>query len=138
MGDRGNIVLHYGTHKTRDGEREYDPVYLYTHWHGSELPAILARALDRGRERWDDPSYLARIIFSEMVGSDEQDAWPGIAAPGTTGFGISPWAPDNEHPLLHVFLEQQLVEMSYDDRAMPTEPSVGYDEFIAQVMATEW
>lgn len=53
-------------------------VYLYTHWDSYELPDTVKRALAR-RDRWDDPEYLARIIFSEMT-KDDHD--------GTTGCGI--------------------------------------------------
>ena len=58
MGDRGHIVVEqYG---------DNDPVVLYAHWRASELPAILATALSH-QERWDDPGYLARIIFDELT-----------------------------------------------------------------------
>lgn len=70
MGDRGNIIV-------KDGESK---VYLYTHWTGSELPEVLKSALRRGKSRWDDGQYLARIIFCEMVKGQEMDE---------TGFGIS-------------------------------------------------
>jgi len=70
MGDRGNIIVEDGKSK----------VYLYTHWGGSELKEILMSALKRGKERWTDGQYLARIIFCEMVKGDEK---------GLTGFGIS-------------------------------------------------
>ncbi|NTF16889.1 hypothetical protein G6L37_00420 [Agrobacterium rubi] len=70
MGDRANIQIREGSNS----------VYLYTHWHGSETPAMLHRALHRGRERWTHPDYLARIIFCEMVRGNEMDL---------TGFGIS-------------------------------------------------
>jgi hypothetical protein len=70
MGDRANIEV-------RDGD---ESVFLYTHWSGSEAPEILRRALDRGEERWSDSSYLARIIFCEMVKGHEMEL---------TGFGIS-------------------------------------------------
>ena len=67
MGDRANI-------RTSDG------INFYTHWEGTELPEILARALERGKDRWDDYIYLNRIIFCEMVRRSIDD---------TTGFGIS-------------------------------------------------
>ena len=69
MGDRRNIKMDMG-----GGE-----VYFYTHWGGSELPKVLASALSRGKSRWDDTSYLARIIFCEMVKNEIE---------GTTGYGI--------------------------------------------------
>ena len=71
MGDRGNIFI-------ADGEEH--GVYLYAHWHGSVLPGILRNALRRGRDRWSDTQYLARIIFCEMIRDDVD---------GTTGFGIT-------------------------------------------------
>jgi len=79
MGDRANINF---------VERDGGELYFYTHWHGTELPKILARALDRGRDRWTDESYLARIIFSEMIKEEIED---------TTGFGISTYRGDYEY-----------------------------------------
>ena len=70
MGDRGNIIV-------KDGKSE---VFLYSHWTGSDLPEVLKSALKRGKGRWDDGQYLARIIFCEMVKGNEMDE---------TGFGIS-------------------------------------------------
>lgn len=86
MGDRANIVV-------RDawpddlGDRE--AVFLYTHWNGTELPETLRRALAR-RECWDDPTYLARILFSEMTRGDDS----------STGYGISTRLTDNSYPLV--------------------------------------
>lgn len=56
-------------------------VALYTHWSGSHMRETLAAALDRGRGRWGDATYLTRIIFSEMIQSDVL---------GETGYGIEP------------------------------------------------
>ena len=84
MGDRANIVV--------DGQYT-DPVFLYTHWRGYAVPGILQAALDRGRGRWGDTSYLTRIIFCDLIGDDTE---------GRTGFGISTRITDNEHPLLYV------------------------------------
>lgn len=72
MGDRGNI-------KIVDDDGGPD-VYFYTHWRGSDLESIVRAALIRGKVRWDDGPYLARIIFCELVKGDEN---------GTTGCGIS-------------------------------------------------
>ena len=85
MGDRGNIeVKQIGAD---------DSVFLYTHWRGCQIKGILADALAKGG-RWSDPSYLTRIIFQEMIGTDDT----------TTSYGISVGQPDdNEHdiPLVH-------------------------------------
>lgn len=95
MGDRGNVRLEYG--------EGHQPIYLYTHWQGTFLPQIVAEALDSpaGRDRWNDPSYLARIIFNRMTRGFEADA---------TGYGISPYQADWNHPDVVVNLEAQTVD----------------------------
>ena len=77
MGDRGNIYI------------EDMDIYFYTHGKGSITDFIVASALDRGRDRWDDDSYLARIIFSELIKDNLM---------GTTGYGISRVIQDENHP----------------------------------------
>ena len=84
MGDRANIQIR---------ESEGGKIYFYTHWSGTELPNILAKALDRGRDRWGDEQYLSRVIFSEMIKNDILE---------TTGFGISTYRGDDNHPDLIV------------------------------------
>jgi len=74
MGNRGNIVIE------KDGDYFTAPLFMYSHWTGSSLGVVLASALKRGRNRWDDPSYLARIIFSEMIQGYVMEE---------TGFGLS-------------------------------------------------
>jgi hypothetical protein len=100
MGDRGNIRI--------DEKRR--SIYLYTHWGGSELEDMLRRAMIRGRDRWDDPAYLARIIFCEMLrGSSENPLYE------ITGLGISTYMCDNENPMLTVDVElQEIGEISMD------------------------
>ena len=66
MGDRGQVFM------------SDEGVYLYTHWAATELVETVQAALAR-HERWDDPEYLARIIFCEMVKGDDDEA---------TGYGI--------------------------------------------------
>lgn len=97
MGDRANIVIDAG-----DG----DCVFLYAHWSGSNLPFDLQAALQK-RWRWDDASYLARIIFCQMVKGHEDDE---------TGFGISAQLGDNEHPLLVVDVPGQAVRLTNESR----------------------
>lgn len=73
MGNRGNIRIHNGN-KDR-------AVYLYAHWAAdSVLPAAVAAGLTRGTGRWDDPTYLARIIFCDLIRNDLD---------GSTGYGIA-------------------------------------------------
>jgi len=96
MGDRSNIVV------TGFGDKLGQRIYLYGHWMGMNHVKILKESLLRGRDRWNDPSYLTRIIFSEMIKNDVM---------GTTGYGISPEIMDNEHPLLIVNVEIQTVTL---------------------------
>lgn len=94
MGDRGNIVIR----PTADTNQE--DIWLYTHWSGSDLAEILARAMAR-RQRWTDAAYLARIIFCEMIGKDGLDK--------ETGFGIATYQCDNEHDRLVVDVTNQTI-----------------------------
>lgn len=75
-------------------------VVLYTHWGATALPETLATALGR-RERWHDPAYLARIIFSEMVRG---------ALDRPTGFGITTTVPGDAWRILRVDCEREAVE----------------------------
>lgn len=89
MGDRANIVL----------KQNNQAIYLYTHWSGYELPETLRKGLVKGRSRWDDETYLGRVLFQEMIGTDN----------GVTGFGIGVYPPDNEYPYLVVDSANQMV-----------------------------
>lgn len=61
MGDRRNVII-----KDDRGVG----VGLYSHWGGTELPAVVAAAMRRASSRWSDAAYLARAIFCEMVKDD--------------------------------------------------------------------
>ena len=91
MGDRANLKI---------ASEWDDGVHLYTHWSGSELPKTLKAGLIRGVSRWDDPPYLARILFCEMVRGHEAD---------TTGFGISCGVGDGDDRVLTVDCSAQTV-----------------------------
>lgn len=90
MGDRANVYV------------KQAGVYLYGHSSGYDLAATVKRAIAR-KQRWDDESYLARIIFCEMVG-------PYVTS--ETGFGISATIGDNERPVIIVDTERQTVACS--------------------------
>ena len=99
MGDRANV-------KIVDGE---STVYLYTHWTGTDLPKLLQDALNRGEDRLQDGSYLARIIFSEMTRGNED---------GLTGFGISSVIGDGEDRVITIDVGAQTAQVQ-DDRVFP-------------------
>ncbi len=97
MGDRANIKIPM---KACNGEPAGN-VFLYGHWSGEEMPQVLQNGLRAGRGRWDDDTYLARIIAREM----------GMGESGETGFGIGSYPADNEHPFLVVDVERQIVRV---------------------------
>ena len=88
MGDRGQIFV------------KDVGVYLYTHWSGYELRQILKKSLERGKDRWDDPEYLSRIIFDDMINGDK----------GETGYGIgNTLHTDLDNPLITVDCGNEMV-----------------------------
>jgi hypothetical protein len=104
MGMRRNIAIKYAY-----GEKKEDnqTVYFYTHWGAEGLEQTLATSLTRGRERWDDESYLARIIFSDMIEGQEKSL---------TGYGIAPYPIDEEYPTLNVDVAKQTVnDVPFED-----------------------
>jgi hypothetical protein len=88
------------------GQIKIGGVYLYTHWCGDTLKETLKAALSK-RWRWQDESYLARIIFCEMMKGDEE---------GETGFGITTYkVSDLDWPLLIVDIKNQKVIEETDE-----------------------
>ena len=114
MADRGNIELNFnslGRSPCRE-QTGFSSIFLYTQSVGSSVCEILANALERalvGKKpgergiRWDDPPYLARIIFSEMLLAHGGES----ALEETTGLGISPYETDNENEIPTVMLALQ-------------------------------
>lgn len=106
MGMRRNIALQYqGEPKTKD--EDSNVIYLYTHWDAEGLEDTLAHTLDRARSRWDDESYLARIIFTDVTARVGDEL---------TGYGLAPYEIDPEFPTLWVNLKEQTVNgVPYED-----------------------
>ena len=75
MGDRAQIEIRqpHGDGKTTTS------IFLYTHYAGGEVHTRLADALRFGKDRWNDPSYITRIIFNGLQRH----------ARNVTGYGIS-------------------------------------------------
>lgn len=99
MGDRNNIKITYHTGAS---------VYLYSHWGGSELREIVARAVEDGK-RVDDESYFTRILFSRMIADDVK---------GADGYGIAPYPPDQDmnNKMVHIdySTEYALPQIDYE------------------------
>jgi hypothetical protein len=113
MGDRGNVVIVGSDHP---------PIYLYSHWGGSELPFDVQRALRNGKSRWNDGAYLTRIIWDHVIGAVPSGTTPEMLddykekeklrpqyKPSLTGFGIATYQCDNEHLFVVVDPETRMV-----------------------------
>jgi hypothetical protein len=74
-------------------------VWFYTHWSGTNIQDVVRNALAK-KWRWDDESYLARIVFDELTKSEHGEE---------TGFGISTHMQDNEHDIVVVDVPRQMV-----------------------------
>jgi hypothetical protein len=125
MGDRGMIKV---VNRYCDGA-----VYLYTHWRGGELEETLASALKRARSaNWlEDASFLARIIFCEMLGDD-----PSIIN-DTSGFGIASRIQTNlQNDLLVVHTSPPPRIERWDETGFKRLEDISIDRFIARVEAT--
>lgn len=109
MGDRGNIVLKYGSLEPHGKSVK---IFLYTHWFGTYIGRITRDALRRSKGRWGSEPYLARYIAEELT--------KAVSDP-YGGMGISPVLLDNEHDLLVVDLEGQLI-LQVDDENPDTKP----------------
>jgi hypothetical protein len=117
VGDRANIICHQYP--------ETPAVWIYTHWHGSELPSLLANALDtpQAKARIGDPSYLTRIVFCQIIKQvDDLD--------GETGWGIGTTECDNGHRYLHLDTVQGRV--GFGDTPMTADEWLTIDEFVAK------
>ena len=94
MGDRAQVRFIF-----EDGR----DIFFYTHWGAHELPQDVANALIRGKNRWDDEEYLARIIFSEMIQNNVLDEM---------GFGIGTGIHgDLNRPLIIVDIRTKTVNL---------------------------
>ena len=115
MGNRGNIVIRFN-----DSTDKPSAVWFYTHWSGTEIGQVVRNTLAR-RKRWDDPAYLARMIFDELTAGKQGKE---------TGFGISTGMCDNEHDLLVIDTDAQTVRrVDSDDDIDANGQRWSFEEF---------
>src|SRR5688500_11352391 len=121
MGERGNVFFADQV----DGN-ELRGMYFYTHFGGEGLPFVVKAALERGKSRWSDSAYLARIVFCEFVEGDVR---------GETGYGLSTVLCDNEHTIVRINAMQERVsfheEGSEANAADAGTASWSFEEFLA-------
>jgi hypothetical protein len=80
---------------------------VLTSYRAECLEDTLRDALVRGRSRWADPAYLARIIFSEMIKDEVLE---------TTGYGLAPYVMDDQYPTIEVDLRHRMVgDQSFEE-----------------------
>ena len=110
MGDRANVLL----------KQEGTEIYLYTHSAGTELPEIVRNAMARSaaKNRYDDPAYLNRIIFSYIIKD---------VVFGETGFGISPRPLDGEDRI--IVIDHDLHAVYHKDHRPPDEQLLSFEDF---------
>jgi hypothetical protein len=123
MGDRANVYV-------KDYDSSEPGVFLYTHWDGSELPETVRVALAR-EERWDDPPYLARIVFCEMIRGDRWD--------NTTGYGISAVLGDGGRRIVVLDPRKRTVAFANEEnvRTGPYFGEIPMGEYVGQERA-DW
>lgn len=102
-------------------------IWIYTHWHGSELPHLLQDALAKARPRWNDASYATRILVDQITkdGRDQE-----------TGWGLSLEIQDNERNILEVdLMHQQVLVLAESGETLR---KCCFDEYIAMQDAATW
>lgn len=101
MGDKATAGLVLGQPQQPAGTAP-TILYVYSHWHGKDLPQRVAQGIHDGRARWGEPAYMARILLCAVMADDYAEI---------DGFGLShiPYGvpADADRPLLLVDLRQR-------------------------------
>lgn len=103
MGDRGTVYITSTNVADNDFEGGLRGIYVYAHWHGTELPDLVRAGLELGRDRWGDSQYLTRILIDQIArdGRDKE-----------TGFGVGLSLAESEHPIVVVDLHREEVSVA--------------------------
>ena len=96
-------------------------VYLYSHWGSHNIVETVKKALAK-EWRWDDPEYLARIIFETMIGREFGSE---------TGFGIGTSMHGDIDNLVTIDCNKQTV--SYSVGSNPAS-IIGFTDFVADLL----
>lgn len=115
MGDRATTIIRV------EGRAD---LYLYRHWGGYKQETVVRSVLAR-RLRWDDPDYLARMVFSAMVKDDIDE---------DTGYGIGTASTESEYIRIVLRPDNCTVEFEPSDygghNGFP-RPPMSFEEFLA-------
>lgn len=127
MGDRATVGLIPYQPQTVDRD---NPVvlYLYSHWHGSDVPQRVAQGIWDGRPRWGESSYMVRILFGAVLG-DDLHTIDGFGV-GLVPFGVPA---DAGRPLLLVDLRSNRVGfVPWDQSPGMARLPYDFDAFIGE------
>jgi len=123
MGDRAVIGF--------KADKEAIPVFLYSHWGGSDRYRDAMRAIEAARPRWDDPAYATRIGISQIV----ENYWSE-----ELGFGISAGhdsfcQPDYDDVILITWKDRTVDVVSAGDSTVVNQ-TMPFDAFLRITVAS--
>jgi len=96
--------------------KDTPPVWLYSHWGGSERVETIADAIQKAQPRWTDPSYATRIAISSIIGEDwSRETGFGISA-GTQDFFYLGLQPDYDDVHLVTWADKTVTVQSLDGK----------------------
>jgi hypothetical protein len=104
-------------------------IYMYCHLDGERIAQKVHLALSR-RKRWDDDSYLARILFQTILDGDTD----------TIGYGLSLSQTDSENNVLVVDVDKQYVALSNFPYDQMEFNKVSFEDFVSmsEKEAVKW
>jgi len=114
MGDRAHVYVHEGN---RPG------VWIYTHWDGTRLPELVAKAIDTpvARGRLTDTGYLTRILINALTA----DAEPGL------GWGVDTEPGDTGDGYRVVVIDTAAGTVQLTRQTEPVGPPLSVDQYVA-------
>ena len=121
MGDRAVIGFR--------ADKEATPIFLYSHWGGSDRYRDAMRAIEAARPRWNDAAYATRIGISQIV----ENYWSeelgfGLSA-GHNSFG----QPDYDDVILVDWAAREVLIVSADNSTV-VEQTMTFDSFLSQLV----
>jgi hypothetical protein len=102
----------------------YGRVYLYTHNDAKSLLTIVHNTLSL-KVRWDDPDYLSRMLFCEMI---PEQFWSS-----NTGYGIGTQLYADVELLVSLNTAAQKITLSSGSHEF-SNFSMGFEEFIVDFL----
>ena len=119
MGDRAVIGF-------RSNESDEAPIFLYSHWGGSDRYSDTQRAIEAARPRWDDPAYATRIAVSQII----ENYWSEETGFGLTAGHNSFCQPDYDDVILVDWESKTVFIVSASD-STKTQMLMSFDDFQA-------